>query len=187
MSPVDGIERISHELFEPGLVEEVYRLLVLIPFHVYDFERACHDKPSALLHASGEVKIYFRVPVDVVQALAAGAVHIDGRLPGIAPVLDVLPGECIGGALQVDDHFLHPLDVFPLGQIKIAVWRLQYVFRFIGKHTAEKVFNIHNPTSYDEAASDSCKQMNFRTEAHLLRQPKANQGQFFRPVRLQAT
>ena len=56
-----------------------------------------------------------------------------------------------------------------------------------GKHTAEKVFNIHNPTSYDEAASDSCKQMNFRTEAHLLRQPKANQGQFFRPVRLQAT
>lgn len=49
-----------------------------------------------------------------------------------------LPGECIGGALQVDDHFLHPLDVFPLGQIKIAVWRLQYVFRFIGKHTAEK-------------------------------------------------
>lgn len=51
-------------------------------------------------------------------------------------------------------------------------------FRFIGKHTAEKVFNIHNPTSYDEAASDSCKQMNFRTEAHLLRQPKANQGQF---------
>ena len=40
MSPVDRIERMSHELFEPGLVEEVYRLLVLIPFHVYDFERA---------------------------------------------------------------------------------------------------------------------------------------------------
>ena len=163
------------------------RFLVLIPFHIHDFERTCHDKTSALLHTPGEMKVYFRVPVDVVQALAAGAVHIDGILPGIAPVLDVFPGECIGGALQVDDHFLHPLDVFPLGQVEIAVWCLQYVFRFTGKHTAEKVFNIHSPTSYDEAASDSCKQMNFQTEARPLRQPRANQGQFSRPVRLQAT
>ena len=58
------------------------------------------DKTSALLHTPGEVKVYFRVPVDVVQALAAGTVHIDGILPGIAPVLDNLKKGIFSGKLK---------------------------------------------------------------------------------------
>jgi hypothetical protein len=125
--PEVGLQRVAHQLLEPCLVEVVQRRLVLVPLFVHDLERLGHDEAPALLDATREVQVNLHVPVDVVEPLAVRAVHVDGELPGVAPVLDVLPGQRVGGALQLDDHFLHALAVSPFGEVEVPVWRVQHV------------------------------------------------------------
>ena len=97
--PIDRIERKAAELLEPGLVEVVQRLVALITCGVHELERFCHDKTLTLANAAGEVPVGIRVAVDVVESLPVGVINVDGELPRLAPVGDVLTGECVGGLL----------------------------------------------------------------------------------------
>ena len=137
-------------------VEVVQGLFVLVPLPVDDLERLGHDEAPSLLDASGEVQVYLHVPVYVVEPLAVGAVHVDGHLPGVAPVLDVLPCKRVG-ALQLDDHLLHALAVALLGQVEVTVRRVQHVPCLLREQSAEKIPYIHGVTSCALTAVVNCK------------------------------
>ena len=144
--PVVGGKRILEQLLEPRLVEIVVRLLVLVALRIYQLERLRHDESHTLAHAPRKVKVNLHIPVNVVKAFTVRAVHVDGHLPCLSPVGDVLARERVGGALQFDDHFLHPLAVGGLGKVEVPVWSAQYILP-ITEHTAEKVLYIHITTS----------------------------------------
>ena len=144
MSPIIGIEGIKQQLFEPLLVEIVQRLFILIAFRIHDFEAPCHDEPFALLDTPRQMQIDRHVTVDVIQSLPVRAVDVDGHLPGVTPVPDVLAGERIGSAMEIDDYFLEPSLVVFLRQIEIPVRRVQHVVGPVREKSAEKTFNIHS-------------------------------------------
>ena len=64
--PVVSVEGELHEQFEPGRIEVVCCLLVLVAILVDQFEGAGHDKALALLYAAGEVQVHLHIAVYVV-------------------------------------------------------------------------------------------------------------------------
>ena len=124
VAPVYGVEGVLEQLLEPGLVEVVQGILVLVPRGVHQLERAAHDETLALLDAAREVEVHQGVTIDVVESLSVGTVHADGHLPCRSPVLHVLACKRVGGSLEVDDHLLHPFAV-ALGEPEISERRVQ--------------------------------------------------------------
>ena len=64
--PVVSVERELHKQFEPGRIEVVCCLLVLVALLVDQFEGTRHDEALALLYAAGEVQVHLYVAVYVV-------------------------------------------------------------------------------------------------------------------------
>ena len=61
------------------------------------------------------------IPVYVVEALTVGRIDIDGQLPCVAPVGNVLSCKGICGALQPDDDGLYCFWIFGLGKVEVAI------------------------------------------------------------------
>ena len=157
VTPIDGIERQLHQLSEPCLVEIVCRVLHLLAVRADNLERARHDEALALLDTAGQVQVSVHVPVDVVKRLAVWAVHVDGQLPGVAPVLYVLPRQRVGRALQVDYHLPHFPAVAFLCEIEVSVSRMQHPVVMAGEILPYVFPYSHKPTSYSVVSSGTRK------------------------------
>lgn len=64
------------------------------------------------------------IAIDVVELLTVWRIDIDGHLPCVAPVGNVLSCERVGGALQPDDDGLYSFWIFGLCEVEVAVGRV---------------------------------------------------------------
>ena len=127
VSPIDGVEHIAAELFEPCLIEVMCSFLGLVAIGIGQFERLGHDEALALCDTAGEVCIDGRVAVDVVEVAAVWRVDVDGPLPGLPPGGNVLACECIGSLLKGDNHTAEATAVVIASQVELAVWGAEHV------------------------------------------------------------
>ena len=133
MSPVEAVKRQFAELLKPRCIKEPLRLFIGRAVRLFEFETAGHHKALALGDTARQVEVHRYIAVNVVKAAALGVLHVDGLLPGHAPVGNVLSGERIGGALHFNHHLSYALTVGRLGHIKAAVGSVQDVL-CIGVH-----------------------------------------------------
>ena len=139
MAPVAALEHESAELLEPGLVEIVLRILVLIALSIDELEGPGHDEADSLLYATGEMRVDLDIAIDVIEPLSRGRVDIDSHLPGLPPVGDVLACEGVGGALQGEE--CRACSCVSLGEIDVAVGCAQDVGAPC--KVSEKSFYVH--------------------------------------------
>lgn len=90
---------------------------VLFSRTVHDAEALVHDIALALPHAAGEVHIHIHIAINIIQRHPVGVLHIDGLLPGVAPVAQVFLGERFGLQLQFYRYFANPSPFPWVGQV----------------------------------------------------------------------
>lgn len=148
VSPISAVEDEAAEAFEPCLVEVMKGLLVLRAVVVDELEGLGHDEPLPLRDAPREMGVDLDIAIDVVEALTVGRIDIDGHLPGVTPVSDVLACEGVGGALKADDDGLDLFGIVGLGEVEVAVWSVQEA---VGAacQLAEECFYIHSCDGVD--------------------------------------
>ena len=140
---------MAQELLEPRLIEEVDGVVLRIATLILYLERLGEHEPLALLDAAREMVVDVGIPIDVVEPLTVGTVHIDSPLPRRAPVLDVGTRERFRGALYFCHQLRNPPAVGILGEVVVAILGVYDVLlRLTASHGARYVLSsCHSVTS----------------------------------------
>ena len=108
-------------MLEPGLIEEVQRILILVTFSIDELERARQHEAVALLDTAGEMEVDVDIAVYVIKPSAVRVVNIDGQLPCAAPVGQIFSGQGISGALYLKYDGPGRFAPLRLGEIEVSI------------------------------------------------------------------